>query len=276
VNIGCSTISLGHVPVGIALDEIAAAGFSVIDVAAIPKTFPHIDLSVDASSRQGDGLAAQIDSLSLRVSAVNSIPWIPDALDEPRELLRRYRICADVAAAIQAELWIVDANTPASSQNGGRKRGVERWLASVAIAAELAADRNLRLAVEAPHALTLAVRIDDVLELLDVVDSPDLCLDFDTSHAYLSGQPMDEWIRAVGHRIAHVSVRDLAAEVGAVNPGEGLIDFGLVLGTLQDVGYAGDIVLELEPSGERSLAQRKADAIQSRQYLQSLLGAATG
>src|SRR2546423_5146314 len=96
MRVACSTISFGSLPVGETLDRIAGAGFTVIDLAAVPRIFPHVDLVAGAVD-QGDQLAKQLAVHGLEVFGLQSGPWIPDAIDDPAELHQRYTVAADVA-----------------------------------------------------------------------------------------------------------------------------------------------------------------------------------
>src|SRR3954447_21245009 len=100
MRIACSTICFGNAAVDDALEHIADSGFDLIDLAAVPLIFPHVQLTDDPPADQPERLAKRLAELGLAVNGVNSVPWIPDALDDPQELRRRYTICADVAAAV--------------------------------------------------------------------------------------------------------------------------------------------------------------------------------
>src|SRR4051794_26413326 len=98
MRVACSTISFGSMPVGEALDRIAGAGFTLIDLAAVPRFFPHVDV-ISGAADQGGELAKQLAHYGLEVFGLQSVPWIPDALDDPDELRRRYTVAADVAVS---------------------------------------------------------------------------------------------------------------------------------------------------------------------------------
>lgn len=267
MRIGCSTISFGPLPVQEALSRIADLGFSLVDIAAVPKIFEHI-LLVDPPEAQIDTIAAVLHERAMQLVAVPTVAWIPDALDDPDELRRRYSIAADAAAALRAKVWVVDAG----QSSGGREKGLQRWRRTIDMAAELAAARGLRLAVEAPHAGTLATTLPEAIELLELADNPDLGVDYDTSHVHNGGASIAESIAALGPRIAHVALRDVVEAHHYAPPGEGVYDFRELLGALDRAGWDGDLMLELEPPEAESGADRRSDAAgRGKRHVEGLL-----
>lgn len=273
MRIGCSTISFGATPVDDVLARIGSLGFEVVDVAAVPLFFEHIRLA-DPPPHQSAHLRERLDALGLEVNAVPTVAWIPDALDDADELGRRLRTAAEVAAAIGAHTWIVDAGKP--GPEGDRGTGLERLRATIGLQAEIAADHGLTLAVEAPHAGTLGETWTDALEVIDVAAAAagtDVAVDVDTSHVHNSGVSWDELGRTLTGRIAHVALRDTGGVGQPRTLGEGDVDFAAALEAVRRAGFEGDVMLELEPSGARSADERTADVARARDFLSPLVSA---
>lgn len=272
VRIGCSTITFSSRPVEEALQRIADLGFDVIDLAAVPSFIDHVQL-IDPPAGHADRLAALVDRHGFEVAALQSVPWLPDALDHPAELRRRYTVAADVAQAVGARAWIVDAGKAhQGADESARAAGLDRFTRTITMAAELAEARGLRLGVEAPHIGTLAQTLPETLELLDVADLPRLGVDLDTSHLLSSGAATADVLDALGPRVVHVALRDGRRDGPFCTPGDGDFDFGEFFRLLDGTGYTGDATLELEPARpDASAEDRATEAERARRYLAPLL-----
>jgi sugar phosphate isomerase/epimerase len=271
MRIGCSTITFGPQSTEEALQRIADLGFAVIDVAAVPRFFEHVQL-IDPPAGEVERVAKLVSGHGFEVSGLQSVPWIPDALDDQDELRRRYTVAADVASAVGARAWIVDANNPGKGDDAGRRHGEDRFKRTIAMAAELAAARGLRLGIEAPHRGTLAQTLDEVVTLLDLSGVPDLGIDLDTSHVLNCGASSADVLDAIGGRIIHLALRDGVRGGEFCTPGDGEFDFGEFFTLLAALGYQGDATLELEPvKADATADDRAAEAVRARDYLQPLV-----
>ncbi|HJQ46579.1 MAG TPA: sugar phosphate isomerase/epimerase [Amycolatopsis sp.] len=255
-----------------ALEHIAELDFTVIDLSAVPALFNHVDL-VTRDPGQVSRIASLVRDFGFEVAGVQSVPWHPDAIDDFDELTHRYTVAADVAQAVGAKAWIVDGNRP-EPENGGHARAIDRFKRSISLAAELASARDLRLGIETPHRGTLAETLDQVVELLDASDIPNLGVDLDTSHMLNSGSSSVDIVEAVGQRIVHIALRDSHLDGTFCTPGEGNFDFAEFFKLVKSTGYQGDMTLELEPVDRNSSATERAnEAARARQYLEPMIAA---
>ena len=276
MRIGCSTITFGPQTTEEALQRIADLGFAVIDVAAVPQFFEHVQL-IDPPAGEVERVAKLVRGHGFDVAGLQSVPWIPDAIDDLDELRRRYTVAADVAEAVGARAWVVDANNPGSGDEAGRAKGLDRFKRTISMAAELAEDRGLTLGIEAPHRGTLAQTLPEVVALLEASDLPQLGIDLDTSHVLNSGSSAAEFLDVIGDRIVHVALRDGKLGGAFCTPGDGDFDFGEFFRLLAECPYDGDVTLELEPVQHDATADDRArEARRARDYLQPLLSEAGG
>ena len=87
--------------------------------------------------------------------------------------------------------------------------------------------------------------VPTALEMIRLVDRPNVALQLDVYHAAMTtGDPVIEIERARG-RIGHVQVADWP---GRHEPGTGSLDFRAILLALSEAGYRGAIGLEFEPA----------------------------
>jgi sugar phosphate isomerase/epimerase len=111
--------------------------------------------------------------------------------------------------------------------------------------ARIAGDRGLRLAIEPRVGETLS-NTDALLRLIDQADSPHLGVVFDTAHLHAQRELLPLSVHKLADRIFHVHLAD---NDGTTNrhaaPGTGTVDWVEVLRALDDVGYAGPLMLDV-------------------------------
>lgn len=105
-----------------------------------------------------------------------------------------------------------------------------------------AADAGVRLAVEPlnRYETSLLNTVDQTLEALDGLPSEHCGIAFDVYHANIEEQDVPAAIRRAGDRIAHVQV--CANDRGA--PGADHLDWPGIVAALDEIGYAGPLVIE--------------------------------
>lgn len=114
-----------------------------------------------------------------------------------------------------------------------------------------AAQRGVHLAFE-DHP-QFGTRIEDFVEIIERVDSPDLKVNLDTSNPMESGQTGVELARRVKDRVVHVHASDRLRDLSHVEIGKGDVDFPALFRILKrEAGYDGWI--SLESAGSRGEA----------------------
>ncbi len=144
---------------------------------------------------------------------------------------------------------------------------------TLASALRVAARYGVKIGIE-PHQ-SISKTTEGLLRIASLVESPFLCINYDTGNAYLGGADPYEGLKAVSHRLAHVHAKDITikhaeAERGKATGtpvgcacGDGVIDWGRVIGILRSSGFNG--VLSVE-------CGTPAQAASSLAHLRSLLG----
>ena len=87
--------------------------------------------------------------------------------------------------------------------------------------------------------------IDDVTELLDAVDSPDLRIQFDVYHLQRTQGELIPTLRRLADRIGHIQIAD---SPGRHEPGTGEINYASVLRAVDEVGYEGYVGRNSSPT----------------------------
>ena len=104
---------------------------------------------------------------------------------------------------------------------------------------EYARSRGVTIAME-PHVGAIIDTPQRVLELLDLVDSPYLKVNFDISHFDVMGMTIEETVAALAPHSAHTHVKDQRGrypDFEFLIPGEGNFDYVTYLKAMRAHGY---------------------------------------
>lgn len=93
---------------------------------------------------------------------------------------------------------------------------------------------------------------------VDEVGKDNVGIYFDVANARRFGHP-EQWIRTLGHRIKKLHLKDYRMSIdnihGFTNLLDGDVNYPAVMGALKDVGYNGDLVVELIPPAKHHLGE---------------------
>ena len=119
--------------------------------------------------------------------------------------------------------------------------------------ARFAEPYGVRMLLEVPHLYMIIWSTETVLQLLDMLKSPNIGALVDSSHWGISGYDLDDFFRALGDRLWHVHLRDSAgadtadrAQQLEMTPGKGTVDFRTFGEALDRANYSGDVSIEFE------------------------------
>lgn len=86
---------------------------------------------------------------------------------------------------------------------------------------------------------------ETMLELLELVDSDRLAVNFDTGNVVLGGRDPVEYLKTIGtERVRHVHIKDIDEDGNPVAMGNGVVDFEEVFDMLLEAGYDGIVNVE--------------------------------
>lgn len=179
---------------------------------------------------------------------------------ERREAVRRHKSRMEIAALMGIHHAVIHPCWEPTTPNEPHARSIclEAAKDSLAEMAGIAQDLDMVLCVEDLPRTCLGNRSSEILELLSA--DPRLRCCFDTNH--LLGEPIADFIRAVGPKIAtvHMSDYDFTNERHWL-PGEGRIDWVELLDGLDAAGYDGPILFEVPPHGSPNSIERPRDLV---------------
>jgi sugar phosphate isomerase/epimerase len=222
--------------------EIAAAGFDVIDVR------PH---TVDGEAREHN----------LRVSCIAVSQGMPAEValySHDEETIAQAVEYIEKALEYGAALGVKTAYVvPEKSEDAG---GLERYAQSLVHLADRADELGIKLCVEHFPGTALPT-VATTLGLLRAISHPNLYLLFDIGHAQISKEDPAAAIQAAGAQLGYVHLDDNDG-VGDLHLGltDGVLTEGVLqaaLAALVNIGYGGEVSLELNPELEDPLTALK-------------------
>jgi hydroxypyruvate isomerase len=162
-----------------------------------------------------------------------------------------FRAGVGQAVAYAVALGVGNLNCLAGKRLPGVDEARQRdvLVGNLRFAARQLAAKGLRLLVEPVNHFDipgfLLNRTDQVLALLDLVDEPNVFLQFDLYHAQREEGELAATLRTHLARIGHVQVAD---NPGRHQPGTGEINYPFLFQEMDRLGYRGQVGLEYVPS----------------------------
>ena len=202
--------------------------------------------TLDAAARKRIAALLKQHNLALPAIAAHSNLMDVDAESHARNM---WRLKGGVDLAV--ELAQGDELPAVNTTPGGKP---EEWdtkkdflVERVGALVEYAASRGVTIAME-PHIGAIIDTPAKVLELLEIVNSPYLKVNFDISHFDIVGIPTEETVAALAAVSVHTHVKDqrgIAPDFEFLIPGEGTFDYVGYLKAMQAHGYDGFITAEV-------------------------------
>lgn len=113
-----------------------------------------------------------------------------------------------------------------------------RYTESIRVIADKAADSGMTVCLET------VLNGHELIEVLDRLGHPAVSVVYDTGNRTTSGHEVPDGLRALGHRISHVHIKDKNATDDNVILGTGVVNFQHVFEALAAIDYVGPYTLE--------------------------------
>jgi len=171
--------------------------------------------------------------------------WIEPDPDFRRLRLNHTIDCLKLAAKLGAPSIQTQPGGPLDPSMT-REQALEIFESGLREALPVAEEVGVRLLVE-PEPLLLIENVEQTDELFSRLDSPMLGLNFDIGHFFCVGEDVPAAVTHFADRIEHVHIEDIAADRKHYHlvPGDGAIEFGPILKSLETIGYDGFVTVEL-------------------------------
>jgi len=236
-----------------ALAGIAGAGYKGVELSAVPGWTEHVDLDADPAS-----VRSKLDGYGL--TAVS--------LSGHSDLTTR----DGLAHGIKAVEWAGRYGLPVvNSAVGGHESADENesaFLENIGELADAADAAGVVVALEI-HGDIMASS-DVTLPLIAKIGRDSVKVNYDTANVeFYSGDLAVDDLPKITDQLAHVHLKDTTGGKGNWNfpaIGDGHVDFGRVLGILDDAGYDGPLSVEIEFQGEPWPSLDDVNAAMRRSY----------
>jgi sugar phosphate isomerase/epimerase len=216
-------------------------GFDSVDLVGLRGLCEHVP--VNGTVAELRRAARTFVESGLRGASVNADPGSFDGADDPDDVMRRISRLLVFLEETGVPLLVLPAGE--KTEHAAARPDVRRMADALNTVSATARTAGIRIAVEAPYAGRPIDSLSRTADLLAELD-PEVDLAFDVSHVAGGGQSVEGAWDALSPRIGIVHLRDaVPGDIRRVI-GHGDIDFGALFQRMDDTGYAGDVVLELE------------------------------
>ncbi|WP_435022432.1 sugar phosphate isomerase/epimerase family protein [Tundrisphaera sp. TA3] len=289
------------------LDEVlgfaAGAGFGSVEVMCWPPGkadrryagVTHVDVT-----GWGPGSAQAVGDLTERHGvAISALGYYPNLLaaDRSRAEVEAAHLRKVIDAAADLGIGVVTSfvgRDPALSVEANWPRFVEVWAPMMAYAES----KGIRIAIENcpmsftadewPGGKNLATSPAIWRKMYESIPSPNFGLNFDPSHFVWQGMDDIAPLAEFRDRLFHIHAKDARVDRakrdahGVLSypnlwhtpklPGMGEVKWGAFLGALADMGYDGDVAIEVEDRAYEGPIEKRCEALRiSRRYLLQFL-----
>ena len=248
VPLGCSTLGFRFDSLDTALDEIAGQGFQVVDIAMYPGYCPHFN-PLTATEAEKAALAEQLADRQMTLATINATEGLLGIPAHREQAMAYARACLHMAQRLGAYgLTMQSGVEPAPGEWLDVARVVAPDLQTLGDEAEAL---GLELTLEL-HKTMLMATGQEAADLMALVDHPAVGVALDPSHATYAGENISDIARRLGPLVKHVHLRDGIGKNIMVVPGDGTVDFRELAVALDEIGYRGAAVIELEYADARA------------------------
>jgi sugar phosphate isomerase/epimerase len=245
MQLSYSTWGMPEVPIDVAVAHCAGLGFDGLELTVCPGWTTE-GTSLTTEDRRRIRRLYTDHGLELGGLCANT-PLLTDDPAEHAANMTRFRAYLDLAAELQLPGETLSVSTTSGGAPADWNRVKGRLIEEFGALAEYAAGVGVVVSME-PHVGTALRLPDQVLWLLDQVDSPAIGIHFDISHFNVQGLDMEEVVAKLAPRSVHTHVKDergVAPDFEFLIPGEGEMDYPRYLRAMDRAGYDGQIVVEV-------------------------------
>ena len=242
--------------------EIAAAGYRGVEILA---DRPHL-YPASATEKELERLSGLLAGLDLAPANLNAHttngyygrdfwePLFEPSLANPDSLARGWRLsqirrCLVMARILGSFHVSITSGRPAPGTS--LARSLEILTESLLELAGDAAAERVRIGIGCEPGLLIENAVE-LANFLDRLPSPWIGADLDIGHTRVAGERLERVLDRLGGRISHIRLQDIRGRKHHhLIPGEGTMDFASIFRTLEKVGYAGFVTVDLPSCRDR-------------------------
>jgi sugar phosphate isomerase/epimerase len=249
-----STWGMPHVPIDVAVAHCAALGFDGLEMTVIPGWATDA-ATLDTAARRRIRTLYDDHRLALCGLSGNT-PLLVDDPAQHAANMTRLRGYLDLAAELQHPGERLTVTTTSGGAPEDWESAKDLLVERFGQLADHAQQAGVIVGME-PHVGAALHLPEQVLWLLEQINSPALTIHFDISHFNVQGMAMEPVIAQLAPYSAHTHVKDergIAPDHEFLIPGEGEMDYPRYLRAMDAAGYTGHIVVEIS-----LMVQRRPD-----------------
>jgi sugar phosphate isomerase/epimerase len=250
---GYSTNAFVKFPLDASIEKIADLGFKGVEIMGDrPHLYPP-DYEAEDLARIGKLLAEK----GLKVTNINSFTlyavgdtYLPSWI-EPETGRREIRIrhtldCLEIAARLGCKNISVPPGGPLPAIS--RKEALQFFHQGIERVIPRAESLGIRILVE-PEPDLLIENSGQIASFVKETGSPFVGINFDVGHFFCVGEDPSTAFERLFEWVGHIHIEDIGADRAHRHliPGLGALPFPSILKTIAELGYTGDISLELYP-----------------------------
>jgi sugar phosphate isomerase/epimerase len=245
MKLGYSTWGMPTVPLDMALRHLAQVGYDGVEITVIPGWISELS-TLDRGERRR--IAQMARQYKLAIPAIAAHSSLVET-DVGRHAVAMARLKGAIDLAVE---WATDDQPPVIDTTAGGKPA--DWPEVVSLVVErtqelcdYAQPRGVTIAIE-PHVGSLLNTPQRTVELMQMVNRPNLGLNFDISHFNVMGFSIEESVGLMAPHSVHTHIKDergVHPNFEFLIPGEGNFDYVKYLQAMQKAGYSGFISPEI-------------------------------
>jgi len=169
----------------------------------------------------------------------------------------------DITNWLGADVLIINSERIDESKKEEQWNGLVNRLKGLTAHAE---KLRVKIAIE-PEPLQIIAGTSDMIRMMEAVGSPNLRVNLDIGHAYITDPDLPESIKKLGNAIVHAHIEDIKDKVhNHLEIGQGDIDFVEMHSAFMQIGYNGYYVVDLFRLGNDpvGVASRTIQALRER------------
>ena len=263
-RLAASSITFRDEPLDSALHRLRALGFARLDLTAIRHYCDHFDpLLVDVGEEvclRTRDLIARYDFSTISLTTYPANPLAKDL--NGGDWADGVDAYVRLGIILGARTLILPPGQPAPAADRWRGTAVHAlpWQREAARRVENARMQPV-IALQSDSLLRTTL---EGLAFLHVLDKPHVGLAVDPAHFAAMGEDPVDALRRLGAAVAFVLLRDSDGSHFNLPPGSGRLDYPAILSVLDDIGYAGPLVLAIDditlpPAARADLLKRGMD-----------------
>ena len=176
--------------------------------------------------------------------------WLENDPSLVQKRIDHTNACLKMARDFECRTVSIQPGGPMIGFAKSYEHAAEEFAAALSQCVATARETGVTIAVE-PEPGLLIQTADEFLRFKNAFFKHDDCVQMncDIGHLFCVGDDPAEVIRKLPQHVAHVHLEDIGANRvhQHLTPGKGVIDFGEIFAALHDIGYAGNVTVELYP-----------------------------